>query len=402
MSLLWVPPNAGKCTDIVGKMRSGCNYDSSRRDSSSMIDSRQERPDADIMTTKTLQIQSVKDAYPCAQRVQDLLEVRDPSVGLQAFIALDDLGNGPGFGGIRRMVYGSQDEAATDTCQLAAQMTTKTRFAKLACGGAKAVIMELPGADTEALYTAFGRAVDSLDGAYVCGPDVGTGEEDMDVIRSVTRHANAAGNRPAFSTARGVLAGIRAALDFHIADHSTQTVSAFVHGVGRVGSLVAQGVSHLTRELLLADVNQARLKAVQEQIGTRCPVTVVPPYSKSYNYWPGTLFSPCAIGPVVTEANVDTLACSIICGSANTQLERDEFGLALHKRGILYIPDFVVNAGAVIEGALTYLATGPDTVVADIDEAIDGIGERVAALLTLSSVRHCAPLQVVPDFLSRG
>ena len=89
MSLLWVPPSAGKCTDIVGKMRSGCNYDSRRRDSSSMIDSRQERPGADIMTTKTLQIQRVKDAYPCAQRVQDLLEVRDPSVGLQAFIALD-------------------------------------------------------------------------------------------------------------------------------------------------------------------------------------------------------------------------------------------------------------------------------------------------------------------------
>jgi len=354
------------------------------------------------MTTGTLEIQSVKDAYPCAERVQDLLEVRDPAVGLHAFIALDDLSDGPGFGGIRRMAYKSLEAAAADACQLATQMTTKTRFAKLACGGAKAVIVEQPGSDSEALYTAFGQAVDSLDGSYVCGPDVGTGAEEMDTIRSVTRYANAAGNRPAFSTARGVLAGIRAALDFHLVAHSTQTVSAFVHGVGRVGSLVAQGVSHLTRELLLADVNQARLKAVQEQIGARCPVTVVPPFSKSYNYWPGTLFSPCAIGPVITEANVGTLACSIICGSANTQLERDEFGIALHNRGVLYIPDFVVNAGAVIEGALTYLATDLDTLDADIDEAIDGIGERVVALLTLSSVRHCAPLQVVPDFLSRG
>jgi len=353
------------------------------------------------IVTETLNIRSVRSEYSFTSLHRDILEVRDSSTGLHAFIALHDLTRGPGFGGIRRMAYDSLEDAARDACQLATQMTTKTRFAGLACGGAKSVIIDAPGLDLNTVYSQFAQAVERLDGQYICGPDVGTGVAEMNIIREVTAYANAPENNPSISTAHGVLAGIRAALDHRFGVGSEREVSAFVHGVGRVGALVAEGLGSIAREVVIADVNRAHLRSVQERIGSASRVIVVPPKSASYDYWPGTVFSPCAIGPVICESNVDTLGCQVICGSANTQLETESLVDALHQRGILYIPDFVVNAGAVIEGAVRYFSDEDEAETrATINEAIGRIEERVAALLKLASVRHDAPLRVIPDFLS--
>ena len=353
-----------------------------------------------VVMSEGLSIRSIRAEHACASLHQDVLEVRDASCGLHAIIAIHDLNRGPGFGGIRRMSYENTEDAVRDACTLAAQMTTKTRFAGLPCGGAKSVIVDVPNMDLSVAYARFGEAVESLKGQYVCGPDVGTGVKEMDAIRTATSYANAPDNKPSVSTAHGVLAGIRAALNHKFGRERGLNISTFVHGVGRVGALVAEGMSSIVRELLIADVNRAHLRAVQDRVTSDCKLVVVPPNASSYDYWPGTVFSPCAIGPVIRKNNVDTLACQIVCGSANTQLESDELADVLHQRGILYVPDFVVNAGAVIEGALRHFSSGDEEETrAEILEAIAGIEERVAALLKLASVRHCAPLRVIPDFV---
>ena len=289
-----------------------------------------------------------------------LYRVTDPASRLVAFIAVHSTRSGPAFGGIRRRAYPTPADAVADAVGLARQMTLKTRLAGLPCGGGKSVILDHPALDVPAAYRALGAAIEALDGAYFCGPDMGTGEEELDAVREATAHVNARGNRPSESTARGVLAALRVVL------RRTGARSAFVEGLGRVGARVARGLLAEGLTVSGQDLDPAAVGAF-EGLGRGREADV---------------FAPCAAGPVVTRANVDRLPYRAICGAANTQLELDTLGDVLHRRGVLYAPDFVVNAGAVIEGALVHLTPGPD-----IDTrggaAIDAIGPRLEGLLDL-------------------
>ncbi len=324
-----------------------------------------------------MDIRSVKDEYPDASNWQDLLEVTDAGVGLTAFIAIHNTKNGPGFGGIRRMPYASKASAVSDALRLSHHMTLKTAIAGLPCGGAKSVICAAPGTNPEAIYNAFGKAAKSLDGQYYCGPDVGTGETEMGWIRKQTTFANPPNNSPSKSTAAGVLAGIRAL----IAHIDSPKPSTLVQGVGRVGRIVAEGAIKFSTKVSVSDTNPVAVADITETLN----VTAVP--AELLLNQPCTLFSPCAVGPVVTDSNVTDLPFQWICGSANNQLERPELATVLHQKGILYVPDIVVNAGAVIEGALSILEPGPD-LRKNVSAAINAIEQRVTLLLEESKRKN--------------
>jgi leucine dehydrogenase len=330
-------------------------------------------------------ISNVQSEFPASANYQALYRVAEPSVGLEAYIAIHSLSKGPGFGGIRRMPYPDAHRAVADVLRLSEHMTLKCALAELPCGGAKAVILDHPGINLDAAYQAFGQAVQTLDGAYYCGPDVGTGREQMAQVRANTRYANPPGNRPSESTALGVLYGIEALL----AHQGTTLHSALVQGVGRVGSLVAQGLAKHTRGLAVSDTHAAAVETTLSQLIHGATVVT----HESALDFPCTLLSPCAVGPVITTQNVNSLPVQMICGSANNQLELPVLADHLHKRGVLYVPDVVVNAGAVIEGVLSLLAPGDD-LQERVAAKIGAIKGRVHQLLDESAAGDCAPFRI--------
>ena len=332
-------------------------------------------------------------AFDVARECEALLEVRDDSIGLLGWIAIHDSSVGPGGGGIRRLAYASDEHAVIDAVGLATQMTLKARFAGLPCGGAKAVLLDRrAGADVDwpAIYRAFGRAVASLDGRYLCGPDVGTGAAELAWVREAAApFTNSVQNDASEATARAVLAGIRACVE--TLPEEPRDLRVLVQGVGRVGSRVVDGLPSPVREVLISDTCAQAVAAVQERApGARS----VPPAEAATT--PCDLWSPCAVGPVVTRENVGRLGARVLCGSANRQLATDSLADALHERGILYAPDFVVSAGAVIEGVLVMLEPGED-VRERVAARIDGTRDRLASVFAEAARRDLSPLRVASE-----
>jgi leucine dehydrogenase len=335
----------------------------------------------------------VTQDHPEAAHCDALYEVRDEVVGLHAFIALHDLSRGPGYGGVRRRGFGRVRDAVREVVSLAEQMTLKTAFAGLPAGGAKAVIIDRPGLDKALLYERLGQAIEQLGGAFIAGPDVGTSELELAALRHTARFVVSAEGQPAQSAATGVVAACREALAFIGAPLTCRGVVA---GVGAVGSLVARGLAEAGLELALADIDAARAGLVASELRTAgaaasSKVATLP--AEEALYAEADLLSPCAIGPIVTEDNIARFRVRVICGSANQQLQDETLAHELSERGVLYVPDFAVNAGAVIEGVLRQTAppgTDPNDAVR---AAIDAIGPRVRELLESARRADVTPLE---------
>ena len=338
-------------------------------------------------------ISEVSQQHPQAAHCDALYEVRDDAVGLRAFIALHDLTHGPGYGGIRRRVFKSVREAVAEVVGLAEQMTLKTAFAGLPAGGAKAVILDTPqlaeAASREALYEAFGRAVESLGGAYFAGPDVGTAEDELAALRHTSRYVSTEDAHPSQSTAIGVLAACREALSFlglevggSEGDHDI-----VVAGVGTVGSRVAAGLAAMGGRLGVADLDEARAHACAEALGARL---VAPADALRAE---ALLLVPCGVAPIVTAATLAGFRTRVICGAANHQLEVDTLAHELAERGVLYVPDFAVNSGAVIEGVLRHTTPAGEDVAERVRTALLGIGPRIRAILEEAARLDITPLE---------
>lgn len=322
--------------------------------------------------------------HPEAAHCDALYEVRDEAVGLHAFIALHDLSRGAGYGGIRRRVYPSRRAAVCEVVELAEQMTLKTAFAGLAAGGAKAVILDRPGLDRARLYESLGQAIERLDGAFIAGPDVGTSDSELEALRHTSRFVTPAEAHPASSAAKGVVLGSCEALRFVGA---APELGAVVTGVGAVGSLVARGLHERGWPLLLADLDGERAAAIAGALGA---YVVTPAEALTREV---ALLAPCGIGPVVTCANHVAFRARVICGSANHQLEDETLAHALAEQDILYVPDFAVNAGAVIEGVLRQQARAGEDPGPRIEVAIAAIGPRIRALLEMARAQAITPLE---------
>ncbi len=292
---------------------------------------------------------------------EELVVLGDRELGLRAIIAIDSTRRGPAFGGIRRVAYASEEAALADALALASAMSCKTALAGLDAGGAKTVIMHREGLDLEAVYSRLGDAIARLGGRYVCGPDLGTGERELGWIRERTEHVNPLGNDAGESTARGVLAGLRAMWTF--LDLEPRGSSVAVQGCGAVGLALIKALLELGVRVTAADTSAGAVRAAKD-----AGAQIIAP--SRILQTPCDVLVPCAVGGTITEDVVPRLNCKSICGSANNQLRAPETALLLAAHGIVHAPDIVVSAGAVIEGVLTVLddaATGGDAVRRAID-----------------------------------
>jgi leucine dehydrogenase len=317
---------------------------------------------------------------------QRVLAIQDRRVGLRAIVVLHSVARGPAFGGIRRVAYPSEAAGFADAKRLAHAMTLKCALADLPAGGGKTVIFDGPTLQREAAYEVLGHAIERLGGEYVCGPDVGTGEPDLEVLRRTTRWVNPAGNDAARSTASGVLAGLRGLSRAVFGDVDIGRRRYVIQGLGAVGLVVAVALRDAGAKVSGWDVDaSARERATAAGVSLLDEARVL--------LEPCDVFMPCALGGVLRSDVCARASWRAVCGAANNQLADDGVAQLLQQRNIAWVPDFVVNAGAVIEGVLTVLAPGPD-VSARVEQRIEAITDRCAELLERAQVERRTTLAV--------
>jgi len=283
--------------------------------------------------------------------------VRDAKSGLTAIIALHSTHLGPGAGGTRFWHYGEPKAAMRDALRLSRGMSYKNAMAGLPMGGGKAVI--LAGEDkrkTPELLAAFGDAVDALGGQYVTAEDVGISEQDMVAVSKRTKHVSGlpvegdkAGGDPGPFTAMGIYHGIKAAVRHKLGKDSVKGVHVAIQGTGSVGGGVAKLLAQDGAKLTLADINEDRAKELAVELDAETAATDAI-MSTSCD-----VFSPNALGAILDDEGIARLDCPIVAGGANNQLARAHHGEQLAQRGILYAPDYVINAGGIISVTMEYL-----------------------------------------------
>jgi glutamate dehydrogenase/leucine dehydrogenase len=273
----------------------------------------------------------------------------DRPTGLRAVVAIHSTVLGPALGGTRFYPYPSEDAAVTDVLRLAEGMTYKSAVAGLDLGGGKAVIIGDPAVDkSEAIMRSYGRFVDALGGRYVTAEDVGTTQADMDLIRRETRHVTGVSRAlggsgdPSAATAYGVFWAMRAVLFLSSGTSSLAGQHVVVSGVGKVGTNLVRHLVEERARVTVADVNPAAVERVQKDFD----VTVVSPAVAATTAC--DIYSPCALGGILDHDTIRGLRCWAVVGAANNQLADPACAGFLAEAGILYAPDFVVNAGGVI------------------------------------------------------
>lgn len=325
---------------------------------------------------------------------------QDDATGLQAIIAIHSTALGPAAGGCRRWIYSSDADALTDALRLSRGMTYKNAVAGLKFGGGKAVILGNENAPkSPALFTAFGRAVDSLGGRYITAEDVGCSVDDMRHVREQTEYVSglpqsgsSAGGDPSPWTAIGCLQGIEAAVHARLGNDSLKGVRVAVQGVGHVGLHLCRLLHEAGAELFVSDVNRDNLKAAS----TELPVTVVGPTELLYA--DVDVLAPCALGNILTSTTIPRIKAKVIAGAANNQLATAADGARLAERDILYAPDYVINAGGIISVAREYYgSSSEDEVRADVYR----IRERLQAIFDAAKSSG-QPTNELADELARN
>ena len=279
---------------------------------------------------------------------------QDTRTGLKAIIGIYSTALGPGLGGTRFYPYASEDEALADVLRLSKAMAYKNALAGLDLGGVKAVIIGDPAqVKTEALLRAYGRFVASLGGRYITACDVGTRSEDMDIIARECRYvtgrttANGGAGDSSVLTALGVMHGMRAAAEHAWGSTSLRGRTVGVEGVGKVGHRLVEHLIEAEAQVVVCDVSADATEAVR----ARHPDVRAVDGIDALVATELDILAPCAMGGTLTEQVVDALTARIVCGAANNQLAHHGIEKLLADRGIIYAPDYVVNAGGVIQVA---------------------------------------------------
>ncbi len=324
---------------------------------------------------------------------------RDPACGLTAVIAVHSTALGPSAGGVRFWHYADKSAAITDALRLSRGMSYKNAMAGLPMGGGKGVI--LAGEDrvkTPELIAAFGRAVDSLGGRYVTAQDVGMSEADMIALSQVTRYVSGlppknggAGGNPGPSTAQGVFLGVKAAIRHRLGADSAKDVRIAIQGVGSVGGGLARRLAAEGARLTIADVNADRANTLAKEIGA----TAV--HADEIMTVDADVFSPNALGAILNKESIGKLKAGIVAGGANNQLATRADGNRVLERGILYAPDYVINAGGIINVALEYLGQGDRS---EVNNRIEQIPARLTGIWQ-ESERTGIPASDVADAMAK-
>ena len=277
---------------------------------------------------------------------------QDKESGLKAIIAIHDTTLGPALGGCRMWTYASEEQAIEDALRLARGMTYKNAAAGLNLGGGKTVIIGDPFKDkNEEMFRALGRFIQGLNGRYITAEDVGTTVSDMDVIHEETNYVT--GISPAFGssgnpspvTAYGVYLGMKAAVKEVYGEESLEGKRVAVQGLGNVAYTLCEYLHKDGAQLIVTDINEKAVARVVENFGA---IAVAPDdiYKQDVD-----IFAPCALGAIINDDTIPQLKAQVVAGSANNQLQESRHGQILHEKGILYAPDYVINAGGVINVA---------------------------------------------------
>jgi len=312
---------------------------------------------------------------------------RDAATGLKAIVAIHDTRLGPALGGCRFLPYAQDEDALVDALRLARGMTYKAALADLPHGGGKSVLIrpQNPHFDRAALFMAFGRFIENLGGHYITAEDSGTGLEDMEIIRSVTRHvtgvdqANGGSGDPSPFTALGVRRGIEACAKVKLGRDTLEGLHVAVQGVGHVGYHLCKQLAAEGAKLSVADVDPLKAERAQREFGA-----AVVPLEKIFEI-PCDVLAPCALGSALNDETIPRIRATIIAGAANNQLAEPRHGDDVNARGILYAPDYAINAGGLINVAMEVTGYDADKARArtmKIYETIFEIAERSKKSLT--------------------
>ncbi|MFC9597240.1 branched-chain amino acid dehydrogenase [Peribacillus butanolivorans] len=308
---------------------------------------------------------------------EQLLFCQDKQSGLKAIIAIHDTTLGPALGGTRMWTYATEEEAIEDALRLSKGMTYKNAAAGLNLGGGKTVIIGDPRKDkNEEMFRAFGRYIQGLNGRYITAEDVGTTVEDMDLIHEETDFVT--GISPAFGssgnpspvTAYGVYRGMKAAAKEAFGTDSLEGKVVAVQGVGNVAYNLCRHLHEEGAKLIVTDINKESVARAVESFGA----TAVNP-DEIYGVQ-CDIYAPCALGAVINDQTINQIKAKVIAGAANNQLKEPVHGDQIHEKGIVYAPDYVINAGGVINVADELLGYNRERALKKVETVYDTI-ERV-------------------------
>lgn len=303
----------------------------------------------------------------------------DADTGLFALIAIHNTNLGPSLGGCRYKEYHSVNDALWDVMRLAKGMSYKSAIAGMKLGGGKAVILKTPQqTQREKLFECFGEFVDSFNGRYITAVDSGTKSEDMDIIARKTSFVSSySGKDPSPSTAKGVIQGMLASVKYHWQRDSLENLTIAIQGVGNVGYYLAKELSERGARVLISDVSQQALNVCRQEFD---PEVIAPEDILKVEC---DILAPCAFGAVFNSQTIPDLNCKMIVGAANNQLSEEKNGEELQRKGIIYAPDYVVNAGGVIHAGAQYYQLPNEEIeekISNIYETVLEIFERAARL----------------------
>ncbi len=322
-----------------------------------------------------------------------VVHFEDAASGLKALIAIHDASLGPGCGGCRIYPYASFEDGLEDVKNLSRGMTFKNALGGIPFGGGKAVIFADPKTEkTPELLRAFGAAVESLDGLYYTAEDSGVTEADLEIVRSVTKYVagmedKGVGGNPSPFTARGVWRGMQAAARHKLGAASLNGLSVSVLGVGAVGMELARLIHQEGGKLVVADVNANAVNEAVERFGAEA---VSPEDAIDADV---DIFAPCALGGAINPDSIGRLKAKVVAGAANNQLKTLEMDKALAERGVLYCPDYVINAAGVISVGLEILGSWTTD---EMNARIDKIGDTLSEIFKRAEAEN-APIGAVAD-----
>ena len=308
----------------------------------------------------------------------------DPETGLRAIIAVHNTSRGPALGGCRMFPYQSDEEALTDVLRLSRGMTYKSALANLDLGGGKSVIIGDPRKHkTDELLESMGRFLESLGGLYIAAEDSGTSVPDLKVMGRHTSHVAGVSSRPGFdgkpssgdpspATAYGTFIGIQSAVKHKLGrtdPNDLEGLTVAVQGIGNVGYRLARHLREAGAKLTVFDVHQQNMDRAVDELGA------TPVNSEEILFQSVDVVAPCAMGAVLNDDSIARLQAPIVAGAANNQLHRDSHDHALWQKGILYAPDFVINAGGIIDVHYERLNAEPSVVLSHVKTIGDTLDE---------------------------
>lgn len=316
----------------------------------------------------------------------------DRETGLHAIVAIHNTRRGPAIGGCRFKTYANTDTALEDVLRLGYMMSYKSAINHLPHGGAKSVLIKPKVIkDSVAYFQKFGEFLEEIGGSYITAMDSGTTMAEMDIIATKTKFVTCTSDHqdsdPSPHTAFGVRRGIEAAVKFQLGKDSLEGIHVAIQGAGNVGYHLAKQLHERGARLTVADINQHHLERCVKEFGA----AVVSP--DTIHQVKADVFAPCALGAVINKQTIHELQTSIVAGSANNQLAHQHYAELLHEKGILYAPDFLINAGGIIQVAVVYGKGTPE----QYNKQIGDIYNTVYDIFEKSKQRDCSTHKIAYD-----